>query len=230
MELSIDTSTRYASVALSDDGRVTHEFTWRSEQNHSVEFVPALRQLMDLAAVAPSDLDAIFVARGPGGFSALRVGISVAKAMAMTQKIPLVAIGSLEVEAYPYLGFGRPVCSVIPAGKKLLYVGRFQHSTEQKYERLYQVVAPQELIESSPDGTLFCGEGTVVLTSLTEELPTSLMLDKSQPPTRRPSSLVALAYSRLVESSTDAPESLQPIYIRGSQFESAQGRVRMTSS
>ena len=88
MELSIDTSTRYASVALSKNSQVTHALSWRSEQNHSVECVPAIRRLMEQAGVSPEDVEAVFVARGPGGFSALRVGVSVAKAMSMAQGIP----------------------------------------------------------------------------------------------------------------------------------------------
>ena len=123
MELSIDTSTRYASVALSNNGQVTHALSWRSEQNHSVECVPAMRRLMEQAGVSPEDVKAVFVARGPGGFSALRVGVSVAKAMSMAQGIPLVAVGSLHVEAYPYLGLGRPVCAIMAAGRKTLIRG-----------------------------------------------------------------------------------------------------------
>ena len=82
MELSIDTSTRYASIGLSGQGEPVIELTWRSDRNHSVELVPNVRRLLKRAAIGVGDLEAIFIASGPGGFSALRVGMSVAKAMA----------------------------------------------------------------------------------------------------------------------------------------------------
>ena len=75
MELSIDTATRYAAVAISSKGEMVMELAWRSERNHSVELVPAIRRLMDQAGVAMGDIDGILVARGPGGFSALRVTV-----------------------------------------------------------------------------------------------------------------------------------------------------------
>jgi len=79
MELAIDTSTRYASVALSQQGEAFAELTWRSDRNHSVELVPAIRELQTKSNTEMYQLEAIFIAQGPGGFSALRVGMSTAK-------------------------------------------------------------------------------------------------------------------------------------------------------
>ncbi len=228
MELSIDTSTRYASVALSKKGRVTHALSWRSEQNHSVECVPAMRRLMEQAGASPADVEAVFVARGPGGFSALRVGVSVAKAMSMAQAIPLVAVGSLHVEAYPYLGLGRPVCAVMAAGRKTIYAGRFHPGAGPHEDGAYEVAAPEEVAAASPENTLFCGEA---LPSLVERgLPSGAAAANCAPPTRLPSALAALAYGRLSASDVDDAETLQPTYIRGSQLDSARRGVRMLDS
>ena len=118
MELAIDTSTRYASIALSRRGEAIAELTWRSERNHSVELVPSIQLLLKRESVNVSDLTAICVASGPGGFSALRVGMSAAKAMAMSLDIPLIAVNTLDIEAQPYLELGVPVCALIGAGRR----------------------------------------------------------------------------------------------------------------
>ena len=228
MELSIDTSTRYASVALSKEGQVTHALSWRSEQNHSVECVPAMRRLIDQAGVTSSDIAAIFVARGPGGFSALRVGVSVAKAMSMAQGIPLVAVGSLHVEAYPYLRIGRPVCAVMAAGKKTLYAGRFAQDASPYEDGAHEVATPEEVAAASPERTLFCGEAVPLLVE--PGLPRGAAMASSAPPTRLPSALAAIAYRRLSASDLEDPEALQPTYIRGSQLDSARRGVRMLDS
>ena len=47
MELSIDTSTRYASVAISEEGQLMHYHTWKSQRNHSVELVPSILKLLE---------------------------------------------------------------------------------------------------------------------------------------------------------------------------------------
>ena len=125
MELSIDTSTRYASVGLSLGGETLAERTWRSERNHSVELVPTIRELMARVGVEMADLNAVFSAKGPGGFSALRVGMSTAKALATALSIPLFAVNSLDIEAHQYLGLNAPVCAIITAGRNRLYVGTY---------------------------------------------------------------------------------------------------------
>ena len=135
MELCIDTSTRYASVAVSMDGAIAAQLSWRSARNHSVELVEALRLVMERSRVAMDDLDAVFVARGPGGFSALRVGISFAKSLAMATGAPLVGVGTLDAEALPYLESGRPVCAAIEAGRRALYVGLYDQEAPRRRRR-----------------------------------------------------------------------------------------------
>ena len=126
MELCIDTSTRYASVGISEEGRILAELAWRSERNHSVELVPALRRVMEHAVVSVEDLTAVFAALGPGGFSALRVGLSVAKSLAMARGIPLVGVNTLDIEAAPFLGLAGPLSAVIGAGRSKVYLGYVQ--------------------------------------------------------------------------------------------------------
>ena len=124
MELQIDTSTRYAAVGLSVEGESLVEIAWRSERNHSVELVPAINRALDQAGRRLSDLDAVFTASGPGAFSALRVGMSTAKAIASTRGIPLVTVGTLDLEIQPFRSLGLPICAIASAGRNRLYVGR----------------------------------------------------------------------------------------------------------
>ena len=112
MLLAIDTSTRYAGVALADDQRVIAARTWYSTANHTTELMPAVAQLLQGRATAVQDLEGVAVALGPGGFSALRVGVSVAKGLAAAGGLKIVGVGSLDLEAFPYAGSGLPVCSL----------------------------------------------------------------------------------------------------------------------
>ncbi len=97
MELAIDTSTRYSGIALSHEGEVVAKHTWRSEQNHSVELLPAVEHLLKTAGMVTQELGCIVIAIGPGGFSALRVGLSTAKGLGFSLGIPLVALNTLDI-------------------------------------------------------------------------------------------------------------------------------------
>ena len=219
MELVLDTSTRYASVAVSREGMIVAELSWRSERNHSVELVPAIRRVAEQASVTLDDAKAVFVVQGPGGFSALRVGISMAKAFAMARNIPLVGVNTLDAEAQPYLGLGLPVCAVVGAGKTRVYTSRYAVGASAGY----RVQSHEEFAEGITEATLLCGEGLPDVAGVIEERARDLVtIAGTPPPTRRPAVLAQLGYELLQGGGAQSPESLKPIYMRAAQIAAAQ--------
>ena len=81
-ELSIDTASELASIALSEEGILRAEMTWRCRRNHTVELLPAIDRLLAHSGLTREALTAVFVCTGPGMYTGLRVGISVAKGLA----------------------------------------------------------------------------------------------------------------------------------------------------
>ncbi len=217
MELCIDTSTRYASVGISEEGRIVAELAWRSERNHSVELAPALRRVMEHAGVRMEDLTAVFAALGPGGFSALRVGLSVAKSLAMARDLPLVGINTLDIEAAPFHGLAGPLSAVIGAGRSKVYLATYDSQTSPEAD--YRVVERELLADALEDGTILCGEEAGAVRDL---VGSRVIVIGSPPPTRSASALAKLAYERLRVGSTDDPDMLQPIYMHSAQFEKAK--------
>ena len=219
MELVLDTATRYASVAISREGTIMAELSWRSERNHSVELVPAIRRIAEQASVTLDDADAVFVVQGPGGFSALRVGISMAKAFAMARGIPLVGVNTLDAEAQPYLGMGLPVCAIVGAGKSRVYTARYAAGASSGY----RVQSHEEFAEGITEAALLCGEGLPNVELLVEERAGGLAtIVSAPPPTRRPAVLAQLGYELLRSGGAQSPESLEPIYMRAAQIAAAQ--------
>jgi tRNA threonylcarbamoyladenosine biosynthesis protein TsaB len=223
MEISIDTATRYAAVALSSNGEVTAELSWRSGRNHSVELVPAMRLLMEQAGVEMDAIDAVFVMRGPGGFSALRVGISVAKSLAVGRGIPLVGVGTLEVEAMPYRGLGLPVCAIVGASRSTVYAATFEEGSADGAKADFRVESHEELASSVARPTLFCGEAVEGLAAtIREGLGDSAIISESPSPTRRPAVLAQIGYAQLQATGGEDPALLQPQYMRSAQINAAR--------
>ena len=217
LELSIDSSTRYASVAVSERGLCITERTWRADRNHSVELVPAIKGVMLAAEISTSDLASIFVARGPGGFSALRVGIATAKSMAMGLNVPLVSVSTLAIEMAPYVPSKLPVCAIIGGGGARLYAGWSRAGSEE-----FAVLTVEELADRTVERTVFCGEGAVVAeTILSERLGSLADVKANEPPTRRAGTLAALGFARLQSGDSDDPDVLEPLYMRSAQYEVA---------
>ena len=77
MQLSLDTASDLASIALSREGDIVAERSWHCHRNHTVEMLPAIDRLLTESGVTTRDLTAVFVSTGPGMYTGLRVGISI---------------------------------------------------------------------------------------------------------------------------------------------------------
>ena len=96
--LAIDTSNHYLSLALS-----CHSQTWEYHeevgQRHTELILPQIQHLLNEADLSIRELDTIIYAQGPGTFTGLRVGASIAKGLALPFDIPLIAIPTLDAIA-----------------------------------------------------------------------------------------------------------------------------------
>lgn len=218
MLLAIDTSTRNAAVALADHGEVVAAKSWRSTVNHSSELMPAVIEVLKARDIAPASLDAVAVALGPGGFSALRTGMSVAKGMAMTAHIPIVGVGSLDLEAHPFRDAGLTVCPLLVAGRGEASSALIAPGPGGKRLREDRITGPDELLNEL-DGlgdqpVLFCGEGLAPWADvLRSHLGRRAVLCRVSP-SGRVESLAELASVRLGNGETDDLDLLQPNYLR----------------
>lgn len=126
MILGIDTSSDTMTVALFNNGVVIGEYTTNLKKNHSVRLLPAIAALMDECSVKPTDLKKIAVAKGPGSYTGLRIGVTVAKTMAWDAGIPIVGISSLALLAENGLYFSGKVVALMDARRGNVYAGVYQ--------------------------------------------------------------------------------------------------------
>ncbi|WP_372813756.1 tRNA (adenosine(37)-N6)-threonylcarbamoyltransferase complex dimerization subunit type 1 TsaB [Paenibacillus sp.] len=97
--LSVDTSTTSMTTALSRGGEWTGELTSYAERNHSLYLVPTLQKLMAEAGIRPKELSAFAVGVGPGSYTGVRIGVTVAKTFAWTHNLALIGVSTLEAMA-----------------------------------------------------------------------------------------------------------------------------------
>lgn len=212
MLLAIDTSTRYAGIALADEDRVVASRTWHSGVNHTAELMPAVIQLLQERGISVRKLEAVAVALGPGGFSALRVGISVAKGLAAAASIPIVGVGSLDLEAFPYVGSGMPVCALLESGRTEAASALFAANGQRLRDD--QVSTVDELLEEIQQTTIFCGEGLSRWVLGIQSGLAAMAVICSTPPVVRVWSLTTMARQRLNSGQIDHLANLQPQYLR----------------
>src|SRR5207247_8682625 len=99
---------------------------WRCERNLTVELLPRIEQRLDEAGVEKTNLSAVFVSIGPGMYTGLRVGVSVAQGLARALQIPAIGVGRLELDAYPHRDFDGPIVGMHRAGRGELAWAAYQ--------------------------------------------------------------------------------------------------------
>jgi len=216
MELAIDTSSNIPSIALSHKGEILIELTWQSAQNHTVELTPNLLRLLQQAQIDQSSIEAIFVAKGPGSFNGLRVGISVAKGLAFSLHIPLLGISTLEVEAYPFAYTGLPLCPIHTAGRQEIATALYQQKHKQ-WHRLEEehLTTVETLCQQIQQQTIFCGEiPPDIMGELRQNLGEQAIIPQGAVRLRRAGFLAMLAWQKLSTGEHDDLLTLQPLYLR----------------
>lgn len=214
MQLAIDTSTDTASLALFQDTEVLAELTWHCGQNHTTQLLPHLAHLLDRTRTDLQSVSAIVVARGPGSFNGLRVGVSTAKGLAFCLGIPVVGISTLAADAYQHAETGLPICPVFNSGRGEIATAIYQMK-RGKWLQLVpeQITTVDALCSGITSRTMFCGEFIPSVASRIKKLlKQRAMISGIR--LRRAGFLAALGWQRLKRGDYDDPATLQPVYLR----------------
>ena len=124
--LAIDTSNETMGIAIYQENKITAEYISNSKNKHSIRLMPAIAQLMRDVDLTPKELSKIVVAKGPGSYTGVRIGLTTAKTMAWTLNIPVVGISSLETLALQARELGHATCPFFDARRGLVYTGLYQ--------------------------------------------------------------------------------------------------------
>lgn len=222
--LGIDTATRVAGAAVIGDDRLIAERFIHNLQTHSQNIIPMIQQVIDDSGITPQDLDGIAVTGGPGSFTGLRIGMSVAKAMALVLNIPVAAISTLEVLAWNLYRTEGLICPVLDAKKNEVYTCIYK-SVDSGIAELIKPAALSldALIKelSRFEGPVtFLGDAVPVYGDIIRErLGQQALFATKVNSFPRASAAAELALARITESNPGDSTFLQPVYLRKSEAE-----------
>ncbi len=217
MQIAIDTSTDTASLAVVQDSEVLAELTWRCGQSHSTQLLPNLFHLLNQAKLSLEAASCIIVAKGPGSYNGLRVGISTAKGLAFSLGIPIIGVSTMEVEAYQQAEIGLPICPIFNAGRGEIATAIYQMKRD-KWRQLTaeHITTVDALCSQITTKTIFCGEFVpFILAQLRERLKQRAVVLPPAAGLRRASFLAELGLKRLKAGDYDNLATLQALYLRG---------------
>lgn len=130
--LFIDSATTNLVVAIINKGKISYIYNNNDNHDTSSKMMPVLAEAFEKAGLKPQDIDKIFAVTGPGSFTGIRVGLTVAKTMAYTLNIPIVPISSLEVMAS-----GNGGTALINARRGYVFAGTYDNDLNNVYPDSY---------------------------------------------------------------------------------------------
>jgi tRNA threonylcarbamoyl adenosine modification protein YeaZ len=193
--VALDSASPDQSVAVADpDGSTLAEAAWSAARGQGSELLPRLLALLDGRRASLREVQAVAVGLGPGSFTGLRVGLSLAKGLAAGLAVPIVGVGSLDawLDADP------------EAAGALVRAGAAEAWARSRTEAEPRLVRFDDLSAS--------GRAAPVVAP--RELAAVLDLAHSRPPDRAATAVARLAAIRLRAGATDDLAALEPVYLR----------------
>lgn len=162
--LCIETATDICSVCLSIDGAPVALSETAQGFSHASKLTLLIEECLNKASLTLNDIDAVAVSQGPGSYTGLRIGVSVAKGICYALDKPMIAIDTLEALAWACANEEKQevhFCPMIDARRMEVYTAMYnlQGKEEQSVHALIVDEHAFEDIFSKGETIFFCGNG-----------------------------------------------------------------------
>lgn len=127
--LALETSGREGSVALSENGHVLAEETFSHGLQHAATLLPMIDRLTRQHGWTPASIDHVYVSIGPGSFTGLRVGVTLAKTLAFATGAKIVAVPTARVLLANAPADATNVVIVLDAKRGQIFTARYTRPT-----------------------------------------------------------------------------------------------------
>ena len=220
--LSLDSTSRYSSVALTSDEKVLGHTFLDSGNTHSETLLPTVIELLGRNRMHSDDVELFACAAGPGSFTGVRIGVSVIKGLCSGKGKPCVGVSTLEALAENLPFENALLCPVMDARRNQVYNALFRRENgvlrRMTPDRLITLTELDWELQNANEAIYLNGDGYELAKSrlrvATEQTPALLIAQNAV-------SVAAVAKRVYNAHPTDdySEGKLQPIYLRASQAE-----------
>ncbi|MBE0638894.1 MAG: tRNA (adenosine(37)-N6)-threonylcarbamoyltransferase complex dimerization subunit type 1 TsaB [Bacteroidales bacterium] len=218
--LHIDTATQFCSVALSDDKTLISCKESNKKNAHSQVITMWINELLNENNLKPGMIDAVAVSKGPGSYTGLRIGVSVAKGLCFALDKPLISIGTLHSMAVGMTEGCRTekrladnflFCPMIDAKRMEVYSAIFDKNNQQIREIRAEVISMDSFSEELKNHVIvFGGDGAEKCKAILTHH-NAILLDAFQPSAKF---MVSLAMEKFEKNDFENVAYFEPFYLK----------------
>lgn len=216
--LSMDTSTRRISLAVSSGGQTLATKVALSPNLMESNMIPNIDRVLRKAGQKMGDIDVVVVGLGPGSFTGLRVGLATAKGLAFAGGARVLGVSSLDALAYAVRRRAKSICVITDARRQRVY-----HAGYESDGVLPRKIVPDRLcslprvLETLNNGAIIVGDAVGLYRQEIEQFAKDRDIQVTMAPpgiwAPRAKNLAAVAANRLASQEFDDQERILPCYL-----------------
>lgn len=215
--LSLDTSTTVCSVALHQDGTLLACYELFTERTSSAMLTTLINDVVLHTGYALDQLDAIAVAKGPGSYTGLRIGVSTAKGLCFALDKPLLSVNTLaamteQIRAFYPATYG--LCPLIDARRMEVYCAFYGAADGRELGATAAEIIDERSFSSwlAQGPVVFFGDGAAKCRAVLGDHPNAVFLDKLILPSAR--TVGVLATRAFIEGRFENVAQFEPFYLK----------------
>lgn len=227
--LAVETASKVASVAISEDGKILSSKTICDTRTHSETLLPMIDEVLKGAGISISDIDFFACSEGPGSFTGLRIGVSAIKGLAMATGKMIVGVPTITAMAYAYRNTDYIIVPILDARRSEVYTGIYAAADGMLNRCDADIVCPltnilkKAVMLSRETGRkiMVTGDGLLTLREEVHVFSDDILCaeGESMYQTAESVALLAESYVKTDGSRVKTPEQFLPVYLRLSQAE-----------
>lgn len=210
--LNIETSSKNCSVCLSSKGNLVTSFDLEDEAyRHSELLTSSIQNILSQNNIDVSGLSAVSVGIGPGSFTGLRIGLSVAKGLCYPHNINLIGISSLKIIANSVINENKNIISMIKDKGEHYYISKYSNDLKEVVEPKIKLIDRDYIFNILDDDSVI-----VVNTDESNEFISDLVNEEIQVFKRTISSvdMISLSHKSLEEKKFEDIAYIEPMYVK----------------
>lgn len=217
--LAVDTSTMMSSIAVLDDDTIIGDLSINQEETHSEMLVPNIKRLLEDLKISLNDIDLLAIAKGPGSFTGLRIGMTTIKAIAQAKSIPIIGVSTLEAMAFSILNDSY-IVPIIDARATRYFAGVFKWENGKLINYFQGLIEEDVLLENIKDkeSVLIVGEA---ISKIPDSIKNMKNVNLAHPALNNgiAKNIAVIAKNRFEQGLIDDTFDIEPDYLRKSQAE-----------
>ena len=210
--LNIETSSKNCSVCLSSKGNLVTSFDLEDEDyKHSELLTSSIQNILSENNLDVSGLSAVSVGIGPGSFTGLRIGFSVAKGLCYPHNIDLIGISSLKIIANSVIRENKNIISLINDKGEHYYISKYSNDLKELVEPKIKLIDRDYIFNILDDDSII-----VVNTDESNEFISDLVNEEIQVFKSTISSvdMISLSHKSLEEKKFEDIAYIEPMYVK----------------